>query len=108
MPVHHTRGEAFSRGGQIEIPAGSLNASDMTGWLGRCQVRTQGGQLVQEIAFQWLDASQRLFSLNATEAQTATWPSGTHNIEIEVRTPAGQWVTCYRDLLIFTGDVARA
>jgi hypothetical protein len=105
--VHHTRGDSFSRAGQIEVTEGSTNVSDMTHWTGRCQVRTQSGQLVQQVSFAWLDASQRLFALYATEQETAAWPSGTHNIEIELTTPAGQRVTCYRDQLVLTGDIAR-
>lgn len=97
----------MSRASQIEIPEGSVGMSDMTGWAGRCQVRTQSGVLVQELGFEWLDASERLFKVSATAAQVADWPVGSHVYDIELTTPAGQRLSTKKDLLILREDVTK-
>lgn len=103
MPIAHKRGDTFSRAGQFMVTADGLNMDDMTGWTGRCQVRSQAGVLVQELTFTWLNPVDRLFKLEATAAQTAAWPLGTHRFDIELTTPAGQRVTGPTDRLILTG-----
>lgn len=105
MPVHHTRGDTFSRAGQIALPEGSVGMSDMTGWGGRCQVRTQSGALVQELQFIWIDATQRLFLLTATAEQLTAAPTGTHVFDIQLTTPAGQKLSSAKDTFTVSGDV---
>lgn len=107
MPLHHTHGP-FSRAGQVDVAEGGLNALDMTGVVGRCEVRSQSGALLQEFVFRWFDAAQRLFEISASEQVVQALPVGTHLIVVELQMPDGQWTPCYRDLFIYTRNVVRA
>jgi hypothetical protein len=98
MPMAINRGDAFVRAGQFAVAADGINVGDMTGWSVRCQVRTQTGELVEELEFAWLDAAQRLFRL--TSGDTTGWPVGTHVFDMQLTTPAGERITGPKDLLI--------
>ena len=98
MPIQLTRGDTFDRGGQFIVSSDGLNITDMTGWVGRSQVRTQTGELVEELTFEWLDATQRLFRLYS--AGTDEWPVGTHIFDIRLTTPEGQSATGPKDTLV--------
>lgn len=61
----------------------SLVAADVTTWGIRCQVRQTDDTLVQELTITKTSPASGIFSISATDVQTASWTAGTYNVDIE-------------------------
>lgn len=70
----HRRGATFDLSGVITVKHQGVPVPDLTGWTGASKVKTQHGQLVAELEFSWLDASQRIARIRAQN--TDNWPVG--------------------------------
>lgn len=105
MSAEHKRGDTFDRSGQVDLSEGGTPVIDMTGWTGRSQIRTSGGQLIAELDFSWLDASQRKMRLR--KADTGTWPIGRAEIDIQFTSPAGDVVSTRTATIEIVKDVTR-
>ena len=58
-------------------------AVDITDWTIKSQIRDGSYALIYEFLVTKTDASNGVFSLSATAAQTATWPLGSALVDIE-------------------------
>lgn len=82
------RGDTFILSGPITVTDGGEALTDLTGFTGRSQLRELKGPLIAELVFSWLDAEQCLCQLSASN--TAAWPVGLAEFDIELTSPAGQ------------------
>ncbi len=87
----HKRGDTFDVSGQLTVTDGGAPVLSLQGWTGRCQLRTPAGLLIADLNFSWVDAAQRLCRLYA--ANTAAWPPGAAELDIELTSPAGHIVS---------------
>ena len=68
----------LKRGGPLQLYFSVVDlqpGEDVTGSVGRSQVRTKCGQLVEELTFTWLTDGDD-FTL-VSPSDTSTWPTGT-------------------------------
>lgn len=92
--AQHRRGDTFDRSGHVAISQDGVPVTDLTGWTGRCQIRTADGRLVAEPVFEWLDAQQslcRVYVPNGTG--TAAWPIGPALMDIQFTSPSGDVIS---------------
>lgn len=69
---------AHKRGGPLQLYFEVLDlqsGEDVTGSVGRCQVRTKCGQLVEELTFTWINDGVD-FTL-VSQSDTSSWLTGT-------------------------------
>lgn len=90
----HTRGDTFDRYGPVTVTQEGSELPDLTGWTGRCQIRTMAGSLIAEPVFTWLDASAGLCRIHVPNSiGTSDWPIGLAMMDIEFTSPAGDIVS---------------
>jgi hypothetical protein len=106
--VEHKQGDTFDLSGTIDVTLLDQPVLDLTGWTGRSQIRTPKGELVAELVFTWLDASQRLVRLSKPATQTLTWTLGNVLIDIELTSPTGDVVSTPTASLTIVRDNTRA
>jgi hypothetical protein len=73
----------------MEGPSGTV--IDFTGWTAAAQLRERG-ELVADLTFSWLDATEGLFRLHSAES-TSAWPLGELLCDIEFTAPDGTVVS---------------
>lgn len=86
----HRRGATFDLSGVITVKHQGVPVPDLTGWTGASKVKTPHGQLVADLEFSWLDASQRLARIRAQN--TDNWPVGVLVTDILLTSPNGDKV----------------
>lgn len=67
----------------------SLVPSNITAWSIRAHIRDSSDTLLQALTVTVTNAAGGVFSLTATDTQTATWAVGTYQIDIEFTNGAG-------------------
>jgi len=86
--VQFKRGDTFSFIGEIQVQTiDNETLADLTGWTGESQIRTDGLNLVADLDFAWLDATNCVCQLHF--ANTDEWPLGKVFIDIKLTSPAG-------------------
>lgn len=95
MPTpFHIRGDTFDRSGPVTVTQDGVVLTDLTGWTGKCQIRTAGGALIAEPVFTWLNAATGLCRLNVPNTTgTADWPLGEAKMDIQFTAPSGDIVS---------------
>lgn len=84
----HKRGDTFDRSGTISVTQNGTPLLDLTGWTGASQVRDKFGQLLAQLTFVWIDATNslaRLYTADSTEG----WTIGEAKMDIQMTSPAG-------------------
>jgi hypothetical protein len=92
MSSEHKIGDTFDVSGQLTVAEAGAPVADLTGWTGRSQIRTPAGELISNLVFVWLDATQRRCRLYAP-GSTGTWPPGFADTDIELTSPSGHVVS---------------
>ncbi len=87
----HKRGDTFDVSGQITVTDGGAPLPSLVGWVGRSHLRNITGELIAELTFTWVDASQRLCRIHA--GSTTGWPVGQAELDIELTSPEGHIVS---------------
>jgi hypothetical protein len=84
----HKRGDTFSLSITVTDPNNGNAVVDITGWTIRSQIR-RGKNLTEELTVTITDAVNGVFTMVATDAQTALWKVDTHTCDIQVTRPSG-------------------
>ena len=101
----HKRGDTFDVSGQIDVTLQGSPVLDLTGWTGASQIRTTSGALIADLTFSWLNPAQRLMRLRATNS--SGWMLGTHEIDVQLTSPAGDVVSTSTATIEIVRDVTR-
>jgi hypothetical protein len=86
------RGDSFEMAAVIGAVINDVQVSDLTGYSIVSKIRDPKGQLIANLSFQWVDASNgiaRIFYSGSTSA----WPLTFANMDIRLVTPDGKKVT---------------
>lgn len=81
-------GESFAAGGSLSDETGA--PIDLTGYSGRCEVRTTDGTLVGEVAVTIDAGAAGSFELRAAAESTAAWAIGSHVADVRLVSPGGE------------------
>lgn len=106
MTVEFKRGATFDFSGPFTVTVDGVTLPDLTGWTGRCEIRTDNGELVASPAFTWVNAAARIGRLRVTE--TDTWPLGPVFLDVRLTSPTGDVVPTSTTKLEIVREVTRA
>lgn len=82
------RGDTFDFSGPLELRENGVRRLDMTGWQVFAQLRRLTGELIADLQCTWLDATQSLCRVHATDS-TVGWPLGGAVLEIRAVDASG-------------------
>ena len=103
----HKRGDTFDRSGQVTVMQNGVRLLDLTGWTGASQVRDKHGQLLSQLSFEWLDASQSLVRLSSV-GSTEDWVVGDAKMDIQLTSSTGIIVSTATATIGVVEDITRA
>ena len=101
-----TRGDTFEFSGPVTAKVNGLTVTDLTGWSAKSQVRSERGDLLDDLVVTFLSYSPAAINL-ASSKSTEDWPVGTAKIDIEFTNPAGKIVSTQVVSFTVTQDVTR-
>ena len=103
----HKRGDTFEFSGVIDVKHQGQTVPDLTDWLGKSQLRKQSGELIADLMFTWIDATQRVCNIKHS-GSTADWPICVAQMDIEMRSPDNHIVSTQTTEINIAKDVTRA
>ena len=103
----HKRGDTFEFSGVIDVKHQGQPVPDLTGWVGKSQLRKQSGELIADLVFAWIDAAQRIFNIKHN-GSTADWAVCLAQMDIEMTSPDGHIVSTQTTEINIVKDVTRA
>jgi hypothetical protein len=83
--IEHKRGDTFEA---IVVLALNSVPQNLTGWTIQSQIRGTNS-FVATLNFNAINLSTGTFSLTAAASTTATWPVGTHSMDIQITDSSG-------------------
>ena len=101
------RGDTFDFSGVIDVKHKGQLGPDLTGWTGKCQLRKQSGELIADLVFTWIDATQRICNIKHN-GSTAGWAICVAQMDIEMTSPDGHIVSTKTTEINISKDVTRA
>lgn len=106
MSVEFKRGATFDFSGPFTVTVDGVALSDLTGWTGKCEIRTDNGELVASPTFTWVNAATRIGRLRAVD--TEDWPLGPVFLDIRLTSPTGDVVPTSTTRMEIVREVTRA
>ena len=103
----HKRGDTFELSGVIDVKHQWQLVPDLTGWVGKSQLRKQSGELIADLVFSWINATQRVCNIKHS-GSTADWPICVAQMDIEMTSPDGHIVSTQTTDINIAKDVTRA
>lgn len=103
----HKRGDTFELSGVIDVKHQGQIVPDLTGWVGKSQLRKQSGELIADLVFTWIDAAQRICNIKH-EGSAADWPICVAQMDIKMTSPDGYVVSTQTAEINIARDITRA
>ena len=103
----HKRGDTFELSGVIDVKHQGQIVPDLTGWVGKSQLRKQSGELIADLVFSWIDATQRVCNIKHS-GSTADWPICAAQMDIEMTSPDGYVVSTQTAEINIARDITHA
>ena len=103
----HKRGDTFELSGVIDAKHQGQLVPDLTGWVGKSQLRKQSGVLIADLVFTWIDAAQRVCNIKHS-GSTADWPICAAQMDIEMTSPDGYVVSTQTAEINIARDITHA
>ena len=101
------RGDTFEFTGAVDVKHQGQLVPDLTGWVGKSQLRKQNGLLIADLMFTWIDATQRICNIKHN-GSTADWAICVAQMDIEMTSPDGHIVSTQTTEINIAKDVTRA
>jgi hypothetical protein len=85
----HIKGDSFDVAGPLFWMQNGARVLDLTHYTGACQLRTERGELIDTLVFEWTDAANSLCRLSKLD--TSAWPISERPLvtDIKLTSPAG-------------------
>ena len=100
------RGDTFEFSGPVTAKVNGVETTDLTGWSATSQVRSEKGELLDDLVVTFLSFSPAAINL-ASSKSTQDWPVGQARIDIQFLTSAGKIVSTKTVIFTVLQDVTR-
>ena len=101
------RGDTFEFSGVVDVKHQGQLVPDLTGWTGKCQLRKQSGELIADLVFTCIDATQRICNIKHN-GSAADWAICVAQMDIEMTSPDNHIVSTQTTEINIAKDVTRA